>query len=425
MIKLLKYLVLAAVALLLTACHSGHGNGGAVATPANLRFVNAAPDVSLTVTLNGAAAFSDTAASSATGYAQVTAGSYVVTVTSTSTSLVSPAVTLALATDQTYSLLAYVRDGAVIITLINENQTVPPAGFATLGVSNASPDSGALDVFVVAPGTTNLAGLAPTFQSTAFRAAPISTTLVAGTFDMILTAAGNPTDVRLVVPSVVVTGGEILTLAFTSTTGGALVSGVLLNQTGATFVPTTSARVRVVSALPIAGASQVSATVGSTSLASVFAPNPGIYTLVTGGTTAYSVTAAGTAVATLPAATFAAGGDYTILVYGTAGAPIVEVLTDNNQAPSVGGNANLRLVNAGVNVAGGLTLYDNSVQVASSVGYGTASPYFGVVASSSSILELIQPSVTPVSTTKALTAGSVYTVFVIDTTLTMYVIRDR
>src|SRR5262249_25264658 len=158
----------------------------------------------------------------------------------------------------------------------------------------------------------------------------------------------------------------------------------------------------------------------------VFAPNPGAYNLVAGGTSSYSIMAGNTAIASLPATTFATGGDYTILVYGTASAPLVAVFTDNNQVSSVGGDVKLRLVNAAANVAGGLTLYDSSVQVASSVGYGVASPYFSVVAATPSTLELVQPSLSPMYTTLPLgPPGSVYTVFVIDNTLTLYVIRDR
>ena len=214
-------------------------------------------------------------------------------------------------------------------------------------------------------------------------------------------------------------------LAFSSTPGGALVNGVLMTQNGAVqFAPTASARVRIVSALPVASTALVAATVGGTSFASVYSPNPGTYTLVPGGTSTYSISVAGTPIASLPAATFATGGDFTILVYGTVASPIVSIFTDNNQAPISG--ANLRLVNAAVNVAGGLTLYDNNVQVASSIGYGAASSYFGVAESTTSTLELIEPSVAPVTTTVALNSpGAVYTVFVIDSSLTPYVIRDR
>ncbi len=278
----------------------------------------------------------------------------------------------------------------------------------------------------MSPGTTTLTGLTPTFQAVNYSATTSWTTLAAGTFDIIATATGNQSDVRFKLPSVAVPGTQIVLLAFCSTPGGALVNGVVMTQNGGVqFAPTASARVRVVSALPVASTALVAATVGGTSFASVYSPNPGIYTAVPGGTSSYSISAAGTPIASLPAATFATGGDFTVLVYGTVASPSVSIFTDNNQVP-VGSGANLRLINAAVNVPGGLTLYDNNVQVASSIGYGAASSYFGVAESTTSVLELIEPSVAPVTTTVALNSpGGVYTVFVIDSTLMPYVIRDR
>jgi hypothetical protein len=425
LIKLTKCLSAALLGVLLVACGS-HNNGGGTAAPANFRFVNASQDGSLTVAVDGTAQFSNVPGPSTSDYASVVAGTHTVTVTGASGSLASPAVSVSLNPAQTYSLVAYVRDGAVVASLVTESQAVPASGDATLGVANLSPDSGGLDLYLVAPGTPNLAGLAPTFQSASYRAAPTWATFVAGTFDIVVTAAGNPNDVRQRLSSISVSGGQISLLAVTSTSGGALVNAALLTQAGAVqFVPATSARVRVVSALSVSSAIPVTATVGTTSLAPVFAPNPGTYTLVAGNATAYAVSAAGAPIAALPAATFATGGDFTVLVYGAVASPSVSILTDINQQPIVAGDVNLRLVNAGVNDAGGLTLYDNNVQVASSVAFGTASSYFGAP-SANSVLELVEPAVAPLSTSMLLgPTGSVYSVFVIDATLTPYVIRDR
>jgi hypothetical protein len=178
--------------------------------------------------------------------------------------------------------------------------------------------------------------------------------------------------------------------------------------------------------LPTSGSSQVAATVGGTALTSVFSPNPGRYTLVPGGTTSYSISVSGTAATGLPAATFAVGGDFTVLVYGAAATPSVSVFTDNNQAP-LSGEVNLRLVNAGVNISGGLTLYDNGLQVASSVAYGAASPYFGVGVASSTTFLLIQPGTSGNATAESLpTPGAIYSVFsMADTPLVPFLIRDR
>jgi len=423
--KVLELLGIAAIVLLLGACSKGNGNQ---TPPANLRFINGATNQSLTVVLNGTVEFAGVAAESASAYTSIAAGTYTISVTDVSGTLVSPAVNFAFSGSQAYSLVAYVRNGAVITALIDDSQVTPPAGYGKLGVANISPDSGALDVYVVAPGTTDLSQSAPVFQSAVFRGSPVWTTLVAGTFDVVVTGAGNPSDVRLTLPSVPVANGQVLALAFMSTPGGSLVNAMLDSLNGpAQFVSNTNARVRIVSALPVNPATAVTGTIGTTTLSSVFAPNPGLYTLVAGGSSTYSIGVGAAQVASLPPATFAAGGDFTIIVYGTVATPSVAVYTDNNQIPVVGGDVKLRLVNAAVSGGTGLTLYVNNVQAASDVAYGAASPYFAVATSSSAQLELVEPSVPPVfpPTVQLSPSGSVYTVFVIDSTLTPYVIRDR
>jgi hypothetical protein len=76
-------------------------------------------------------------------------------------------------------------------------------------------------------------------------------------------------------------------------------------------------------------------------------------------------------------------------------------------------------------VAGGLTLYDNGLAVANSIAYGSASSYVGVTSSSAATLQLVQPGSAPVSTTATLQSGAVYTVFVVDSSLAPYIIKDR
>jgi hypothetical protein len=420
LIRILRALAQVALVVLIAACGSSNNNS----SKASMRLVNATSGATLTVSLNGTAQFSNVPALNASGYATINPATYTITVTS-SGSLTSSTQTFGLASAQTYSLLAYDRNGALFTAFVTENETAPASGYGVLALANLSPDSGAVDVYVVAPGAS-ITGLTPTFQNVQNGASAVATTLSAANYDIVATGVGNPADVRFQASSVAVGSGQIESLALTSTPGGALVNGVFLIQAGAVrFSPATNARVRIVSALPTAGSSQVAATVGGTALPAVFSPNPGRYTLVAGGTSTYSVSVSGTAVTGLPAATFATGGDSTILVYGAAATPSVSVFTDNNQVP-LSGQVNLRLVNAGVNVAGGLTLYDNGVQVASSVAYGTASPYFGVGVASSTTLLLIQPGMTGPSTPASLsTPGAVYSVFALDSSLTPFLIRDR
>jgi len=429
LIRFLKVLPAALLTLLLMACGSSNNN---TATAVKVRLVNATQSASLTGSMNGTVQFTNQAAGSASGYVSVTPGNYTITVATSNGSLVSSTLTIGLGSGQTYTLLAYDRNGAVFTNVFTENQLAPATGYSTFSLANLSPDSGPVDLYVVPVGTpsTSLSGLTPTFTFAQSGVTQVGTALVAGSYELFATATGNPTDIRFNLPSLALANGQILTVAFTSTPGGALVNAVLLNQAGSVqFAPTTNARVRVMSALPTSGGSQVGATVGGIPLTPVFTPVPSAYTLIPGNTTAYSITVAGTAVASPPAANFATGGDFTILVYGAAASPLISIFTDNNQVP-VAGQVKLRLVNGAVNVAGGVTMYVNNIQAASSIAYGTSSAYFGVSTSSISTLQLISPSaVSSLFPFSLNTAGAGYTVLVFDpnnlATLSPQVIRDR
>src|ERR1700752_1780254 len=143
----MKCLSAALLGVLLVGC-GGHNNGGNTPAPANLRFVNASTDASLTAAVDGTAEVSNVPGASTSGYASGAAGTHTVTVTGGNGSLASPAVSVSLSSAQTYSLVAYVRDGAVVASLVAESQVVPASGNATLGVANLSPDSGGLDLYL-------------------------------------------------------------------------------------------------------------------------------------------------------------------------------------------------------------------------------------------------------------------------------------
>ena len=165
---------------------------------------------------------------------------------------------------------------------------------------------------------------------------------------------------------------------------------------------------------------------GSTTLAPDYAPSPTHYQLVAAGSAITALTAGGTPLATLPTTSFAAGGDYTILVYGTAAAPQAVVLTDVNQVTT--NFASVRVVNAAVTAPTGLTLFINGSLGPSGVLYGTdgaPNDYSGVTPASGATLQLNGAGYTGLPATFSLVTGSVYTVFVYDPTLPPLVITDR
>jgi len=418
----------AIVASLLTAC----GSGSSSTTPANIRLVNAT-STSLTLSLNGGYELAGIAGDNVSGYESVPPGTYTLSVAAVNGSLSSSPQTLGIGSAQNYTTLAYTRGNVVYASTITDNLAVPVAGFTTLDVANVSPDAGPLNVYVLAPGTNSLAGLSPSYPSV--QGLSIASTFAAGTYDIIVTGASSQSDVRLTLPGVVFGSSQVGTLGLTSTSGGTLVNGVLIAQGGpAQFYPATQARVRVMSALPTNVALPtvpfaVAATVGTTALATAYAPNPNLYALVNGGSaiTALTVTPNGGAAfsPTIPAGAFTAGQDYTILVFGngaSAATTFAVLLADDNLI--IPSQASVRLVNAAVAGGSGVTMYVAGTQAASGVLEGTESAYSGVTPATAAQVVLNGGGYNQ-STVFGFVSGSVYTVFLYDSTLPPLIFKDR
>jgi hypothetical protein len=409
---------------LLTACGSGSGT----TVPANIRIVNDTA-AGLTLNLNSAAIVS-TGARSISGYVSVSPSTYTLSVASAG-GQPGPSSNWGLGTAQNYSALAFERGNSSNLYLYTDNQSVSSTGFASLNVVNVSQDAGALDVYLVPHGTTSVTAYQPLFSQVlgASTATTVPTTV---NWDIVVTLAGTPTDIRLTVPSPAFVSGDSYTLGLTPTIGGGLVDAILVAQglTTAAFTPTAQARVRVWSALPESLADPVIVTVGSTALGVSNAPNPTTYQTVAAGSAVTQITVAGTPIVTLPTGTFAAGGDYTILVYGTgsqSGAPAALILSDSNLVSS---EASVRFINAAVS-ASTVTLYINGLEPIFNSSYpnatdtSTAFLYAGVKASSAATVQLIGTGYSGGQETHSFTSGSVFTVLLFDPAQPPLVITDR
>jgi len=421
----------AILASVLTACGSGSGSVG----PANVRLVNTT-GAAVTLTLNGGGSLSvNPSANPVSAYESVTPGTYTTSVTGASSALTAgPSQIVGLGTGQNYTVIAYQRDGVVSSATITDNLAAPTTGYATFNVANVSPDAGALDVYLLAHGTLPTSIGQANFTSV--QGLSIAASFPAGTYDVVVTGAGNINDLRLIMPSVAFSSAQVGTLAFTGTTGGALVNGAVINQGGsATLVANTQARVRIWSA--VANATVTATTAAAQALSTSTSPIPGNYTLVAAGdsiasisvtpsggsatavTTPYSYQAGGAAVASGP---FAAGGDYTVVVF--AASPYsAAVLTDSNQ--TVPNYASVRFINTVI--AGNASLVVDSKSVQNSVALGTASAYSGVAPDSAAQFQVYGTGYATTGTawTKPLVTGSVYSVLVYNALLPGIVIQDR
>jgi len=122
--------------------------------------------------------------------------------------------------------------------------------------------------------------------------------------------------------------------------------------------------------------SNVSVNLDGTALASGSqnSPTVGPYTSVTAGSHQIAVSLNAGAAFSTTTQSFTAGGDYTLMAYGSQAAPVVTLLTDNNSVPAIN-RISLRLVN-GDDTAGPVTLLvDNGNVFIPDIAAGTASSY--------------------------------------------------
>ena len=430
--RILLCAVGAIAAFVLVAC----GSGSSSTTPANVRLVNTTASA-VSLTLSGAYGLSNVASDSASGYEQITPGVYGVSVSSADASLHGgQAVNWPFGTAENYSVIAFQRGSDVYGFPLTDNLTVPAGSYFTLDVANVSPDAGALDVYLLPPGTTSVQNQTATFFSAESLTTTTPATLIPGSYNVIVTGAGNQNDVRI---SLIGNGGagavtfsqsQVATLAFTDTAGGLLVNAFVITQGGSVSAfPATQARVRVMSAVP--SGDEVLVAVDGTNLNPVYNFVPSQYALVNAGagTGVTGVTVSGTLAITPPAGTLTPGQDYTILVYGdgaTLAGTFAELLPDSNLV--IQNYASMRVINGAYTGAGGVSLIVNSKQVTSApVLYGAASGYVGATPMSSASVELIGSSYNQIALPNPtnLVSGAVYTVFLYSTTSPPQIIEDR
>lgn len=403
-------------ALVLAACG---GSGGGGSGDGNVRVLNLTrTHASVDMLVGGTKQISAVARNSASAYVGVGAGNNSLQVTDAGslTALVTTAPTVA--KDQYYSMLVYESNAALKTAWLSENDTAPATGLSSLRVFNVASDAGALDVYVLQGSTALTSGTNPVFVLSGTGTSQITAynNFAPGTYRVIVTSAGNQSDVRLTLPAVVLGDAGLATVVLAPTLGGGLVDGgVVVQRAAFTATPNPNARVRVVSGVPSA---LVTAAAGSTVVeAGAVQPN-GSYVLVPAGSAAWAVTVAGNAAAVAPI-TLVAGSDNTLLVTGTTAAATARMLDDDNHAPTVTSNVKIRLLNGLSTGNVGLQMSIDFTLAASNVVPGSVSAYKTVAGNTNMRLEVNSPiSSVPISLQTGLpvAGGGVYTVFVLGDT---------
>ena len=409
------------LALPLIAALAAHGCGGGNQDQGRLRLINASADYAALDLYNASTRIAaGVAANADSGYLGLDKGSYTLNLKEGGSGTTSATTSVSVDFDQRYGLIAYTSGGALKTSTINENESAPSAGSAKFRVFNtAATEAGNVDVYVTPGGCSALSNAATPVASAVSGLQTSFTEIGAAaggtTYHVCVTGTGDKTDLRLEIAAARLVERQVVTLIVTKSSGGVLLHGLLLVQQGAlSGTANTAARVRLVADAASAGV--VTATTNGIALGSaVSSPAVGSYKLVPAGALATTLTIGGASVSA-PALTAATGADLTLLVAGTAGAPAVSLLVDDN-TPSSSSSfpVKLRLVNGLNGVAGGVTLtLDNSV-VADSVAFGSAST--PVQVASSSALADLAASLGAIdywtASAQTLSAGKVYSVFLL------------
>lgn len=404
-----------------------HGCGNDDAQKGDVRIINATAEYSSLDLYKKASDGSDelvvggTAANSASAYTAIDRGSYTFDVKASSSAGAAVPVTGTISKTDHFSIVTYLTGSTTKAQFLTEDETNPASNNAKLRIFNAATSEAAsVDVYLTSSDCTALAVTDTAFASAVTGLQTTYTQVTApssggSTWNVCVFAAGDTSTLLLDIAGLKLSDQEIATLILTHTSGGVLLNGAVLEQQGAyTTYASAIARVRVVA--DAAGGVPVSVTAGTSSLATGLpSPSVGNYMTVHAGafspTILYDTTS--TSGYTLPAV--AAGTDYTLLVAGTAGAPAVTLITDNNTPSTNATNTvKVRVIN-GLNGASGTvsaTVDGKSVGTAS---FGTASTsYTNIPPSSgtSSIHAIISGATVPDLIDKTFTAGNVDTIFI-------------
>ncbi len=422
----------AASSFLLAGC----GGGDVSPNAGEVRLVNAT-NSPLDLYADSDRLSDDVAAFTAGNYEDLNKGSYTFSVRGGVAGATVAMLSQTLEKNGRLSLVAYTNAGTSALAAIDESENRPDKGSAKVRFFNTAPSgSGAVDAYLIASGApctslpsavaSNVSNLQGSFiELTPPIPAPYQ-------FRLCVTAAGDPTDVRLAA-DITIGDREVVTIVLTRTAGAVLFNATLVVQDGnVTQAANASARVRLAVGV---GTGTVSASFDMSSTntplgSDVGAPSVGPYRLVQTDTNLL-VTWTGGTVAVL-AAVLTGGADYTLLV--TTDTPTGTTATatflpdDNSLSTNAAKPDRVRLVH------GATTSNDLSMTVGTNpvgnVAHGAASPYI--------LSEASGPTATPVTVrqgTTTLCTGSttlsasptVYSVFALGTLngASCIVVNDR
>ena len=314
---------LAMTALALSAC------GGSSSTPAtaSVRLVNATlPNPSIDMLVNAGTATVATPIDNVSAYSVPASGAATLKVDDAGLATALTTTTSTLTGAAHYALLSYESGATVKSVQLPEDWTVPATGAASLCVYDIVMEAGKLDAFISSnalAGAGDLAAMSPVGSFAASASTSVLTLPYSpGTYYVTVTAAGNPSDVRMMNMPVNLTNQKVAGVLLTPASGSQLRNGSLLVQQGAySAFRNTNTRIRLASAVSGNAKVAASASAGASTLSiggGSVSPQYGSSVLLPQGS-ALNVSVNGASVAA-PATILVAGADMTLLVFGAPGA---------------------------------------------------------------------------------------------------------
>ena len=386
-----------------------------------VRLVNASTDYSSISLYESSSLLGDAVGADSVGsYSGVGADTYEFDLRTAGSSSTAASVSQAVAKGDHFTLVGYVDAGTLKTAMLTDDEDKPSSGYASLRIFNAAPAVAAsVDVYVTTTACASLTSSDTPVASAVTGLQDGYAAVVAATsgssWHVCVTGAGDRTDLRLDIPALTLTSQQVATLILTKTSGGVLMNGLLLNQQGTlTSYANTSARLRLV-ADAAAGATVSASANGTTLGASYVSPTVSAWRTVSAGDLALTLSIDGVAI-TQTGLSAAAGGDYTLLVAGTAAAPTIALLTDDDSAPtSTSLPVRMKLVNGLNGATSSAMLTSSGVVVGDSVAFGTASADANIAASSAAADLQVSAAGTTLweMSGQTLSSGSVYTVFLL------------
>ena len=224
---------------LLQAC--SHNNNSS-ASQNTVRLVNGTSQA-LDMVTGGMTLASGVAYGDASGNDTLTVGSYLIDLEDAGTGIPSAQFNFSFSASSPFTLLAYMSSQNLQVAQLVDSEPAPAVGDGKIRIADLATDAGNVDVYVstdnnpaddvYAPGAVSPALLGANRLVQIFSGMSGYFEVPANTYHIWVTGAGDKTDLRLDMPSIGIADQQISTLALTSTTGGALVDGLLVNQQGA------------------------------------------------------------------------------------------------------------------------------------------------------------------------------------------------